>query len=147
MVNLATLGVPDRVCKKCGESKPDSEFAKNGVTPDKKHPFCNGCRKAVVLAGWEKRKIRSQSQVNARNGGQDEKSDQVLTAEEWWDIFQIVVAGLADEVKRCEAQFGRSGSKAHESKKRLAIATERLHAAIVEKWGFGPSAARRDWRA
>lgn len=45
--------VPLKVCTKCGEAKPVTEYSKNSHTKDKLHSYCKTCASAIYKAWRE----------------------------------------------------------------------------------------------
>jgi hypothetical protein len=130
------VGQADKVCKGCSKAKPLAEFVNNGITPDKKHPFCNTCRKAALSAGWEKRRQAAQARMtDIADTKMETHTVTVIDEEEWWDLFHVAVSGCAVQLQQIDAIHGKDRLEAHAKKVKLKTAFERLHAAIVAMWG------------
>jgi len=139
METTAIVQQPDKVCTKCGEPKPLAEFANNGVTPDKRHPFCNPCRKTALAAGWEKRRRAAQAEPDRVDTARAKTcSSRGITEDEWWEIFHLMIAGSATLLEEIDARYKTRILEARNRKKTIKIAMERLFSAIVAMWGKPP---------
>jgi hypothetical protein len=123
----------DKVCTKCGEAKPLGQFVNNGIMSDKKHPFCNPCRKAALSAGWATRKLAKEAGAGFDPGKVE--NDSGITREEWWEMFDFVISGCAQRAKEIEAIYGTGSAEARKRRFKLKTAVERLHSAVVAMWG------------
>jgi hypothetical protein len=132
----ASVEQSERVCKKCGESKPLGKFANSGVTPDKKHPLCDPCRRAGIAAGLEKRR---QAKGKTNWGGDDRNqagSILKIDKEELWEMFDLVTCGSVRRFEQVEAIFAECEThEVTEKKEKIKTAYYRVVEAIVARWG------------
>lgn len=105
------LGIPVKICPKCGEAKALENFHRDKRRSDGRFPYCKACMSVHTRAWYEKNEDRAKAKAHTWRGANPERATE--NGRRWRNANASRIATYKDANREHRAQINKSWKKAH----------------------------------